>query len=250
MTVAAMDAPVVRVEAVDLVIRPGRLGFAPEDADRIAARWAETLAAKPEVWNGPFFLFERAGFETRAGAAVFAGEGAQTDFASYMDWRAVDPPDPRFRHVFPVGAILTADRRLVVGRMSPHTANGGRLYPPSGSFDPHDLVAGPDGRVRLDPLANILREIAEEIGFDASGWPRAPGWLVVDSGPHRHAVVTLIEAPMTAAAIEAAAMPHMAADPERELDRLVFPAFGERLDPAASALYVNRLLDHLADRYP
>lgn len=240
------DDRVQAVETVDLVIRPGAPAFAAEERGAIEARWAATRAANPGLWNGPFYLFDSGGGPDADG--VFRAEGLATDFASFLHWRAGDPPDPRHRHIFPVGAVITTDERLMIGRMAMTTANPGRRYPPSGSFDPHDLVAHPDGRDRLDAEANMIREIGEEVGMDASGWPRDPGWLVVPSGPRRHAVVRVLRAPAAAAELAEVAAAHMAAEAEPELDAVDFVPLGEIIDPATTVPYVNVLLAHLGRR--
>ncbi|MEJ1161610.1 NUDIX hydrolase [Prosthecomicrobium sp. N25] len=234
---------------VDLVIRPERLDFGPGAAERIAARWAEKAAENPHIWNGPFFLFDRVGLDREAaGGTVFRAEGGETDFASFLAWREASPPPDPFRHLFPVGAVVSADDRLMVGRMGPRTANPGRLYPPSGSFDPDDLVKGSDGLSRLDPEANILREIGEETGLDGRRFAPEPGWIAIGSGPSRFALVKVYRAVETAAALEAEIADHMARDADPELDGVLFAPVGRPLDPVLSVPYVNVLLAELAAR--
>lgn len=240
------EAAITAVDEVDLIVRPEPHAFSDAERARIAAGWDAATRAKPGLWNGPFFLFDRAGVEEDGGRRVFRAEGAPTDFATFLDWRGRMPPDRRFSHVFPVGAVVSADDRLMVGRMGRHTANAGRLYPPSGSFDPDDLVDGPDGRRRLDGVANMLREIGEEVGLDGGGWTAEPGWLVIGSGPRRHALVRLYRVGETAAALERRVAEHLGREAEPELDGVAFPAAGERLDPATTVPYVNVLLAHLA----
>lgn len=243
-----IDRPdrILAVSDVDLVLRDGTHVFEPAEQAAIEARWAEAAARNPRIWNGPFFLFDQAAVEPGVtGEPVFRAEGARTDFASFLHWRAESPPDPRFRHIFPVGAVVTADDRLLVGRMSRHTANPGRRYPPSGSLDPADIVTGPDGRPRFDPTANMLREIEEEIGLVFGRADVAPGFLVVPSGPRRHALVRIIRVSAPAAALETAIARHLAEDEEEELDGVEFPDFATRFAPGVAADYVNLLLAHL-----
>ena len=230
----------IRVAEVDLTIRPAPHVFAPERRAAILDGFARLKQEKPALWNGPFFLFDQLRIETADGARLIA-EGAATDFATFLDWRAGDPLDRRFAHVFPVGAIVTADDRLLVGRMGAHTANPGRLYPPSGSFDPQDLADG-----RLDPVANAVREIDEEVGLDPTGWASEPGFWIVPSGVHRYAIVKVYRAPETAAALQARVEAFLPDGSDGELDGVVFVRLDDRLDPALSAAYVNPLLAELA----
>lgn len=231
---------IIRVAEVDLAIRAEPHVFAPERRAAILEGFARLQAQNPQLWNGPIYLFDRVRIEHEAGGRLVA-EGAAADFATYLDWRVGDPLDRRFAHVFPVGAIVTADNRLLVGRMGAHTANPGRLYPPSGSFDPQDLVDG-----RLDPLANAVREIDEEVGLDPTGWVTEPGFWIVPSGVHRYAVVKVYRAPETAAALQARVEAFLPDGSDGELDGVVFVGFDERLDPTLSAAYVNPLLAELA----
>lgn len=236
----------VAVAEVDLRIRPEPHVFDSADRTRIEADWAALSARNPRLWNGPFFLFDQIDVRDVESGRRFVGEGAPTDFASFLAWRDRTPLDPRFSHVFPVGAVVTADDRLMIGRMGTFTANPGRLYPPSGSFEPSDLVIDGDA-ARLDPVANMVREIAEEVGLDARSWPLDPGWLIVESGPRRHAVVRVIRAPETAADLAARAEAFIAREAEPELDGVLFPRIGDRVDPVLAVPYVNRLLAHLEE---
>ena len=231
---------VLAADAVDLLILPDEPDVSPAERAAIAARWATTSAGNPGLWNGPFFLFGDAALDPDG--AVFRAQGFRTDFASFLHWRAGDPPDPRWRHVFPVGGVISADERLMVGRMSATTANPGRCYPPSGSFDPHDLVGD-----RLDPMANIFREIGEEVGIDASGWARDPGWLVIGPRPRRHGLLKVLRAPHTAAVLPQRARDHMAGEAEPELDGVDFVPLGHALDAVRTVPYVNLLLAHLGE---
>jgi 8-oxo-dGTP pyrophosphatase MutT (NUDIX family) len=237
-----LTGTVVPLTAVDLVIRREPLDFGADAPERIAARWAAITAANPHIWNGPFFLFDRLTIE----GGAFLAEGGETDYASFLAWRDTAPPAEPFRHIFPVGAVVTGDGRLMVGRMGPRTANPGRLYPPSGSFDPADLVAGPDGVRRLDPAANILREIGEETGLDGQHFAPDPGWLAIGSGPARFALVKVYRTAEPAALLEEAIAAHMAAEADPELDGVIFAPLGRPLDPVLSVPYVNVLLAALA----
>ena len=241
----AIDAMVRPVAGVELTVRPDPHVFSDAERAAIDARFAAMAAANPKLWNGPIFLFDAIAFGEGGDGPQFRGEAAATDFASFLHWRATMPPDPRFQHVFPVGAVVSSDGRLMVGRMAAHTANPGRLYPPAGSFDPSDLVTAADGRLGLDAEANMAREIGEEVGIDVAGWARDPGWVVLGNGPSRHALVRIFRAEATAAELELQALAHLASDPEPELDGILFVPPDTRLDPVAAVPYVNVLLAHL-----
>lgn len=222
------------------MIEVGRAPPAPavEERAAIEARWAREQAANPALWNGSFFLFER--------VAVIDGRlearAAPTDFATFLHWRAITAPDDRLAHVFPVGAVTTADDRLLLGVMGPTTSNAGLAYAPAGSFDADDLVG-----VRLDPIANIERELAEETGLDAAELPADPGWVLIGSGPRRLAMVQRRRSRATAAELRARIDAHLARERHPELAAVRFVPIGETLPEAETVPYVNRLLKHLAE---
>lgn len=230
------------VPRVDIAIRPERQAFSADEQAAIDASWAARHARNGHLWNGSAFLFDRVRFADDGG---FEAEGRPSDYASFLHMRDTGALGPRFHHLFPVGALVTADRRLVIGEMSHRTANPGKLYPPSGSFDASDLRDG-----RLDCLGNIIREVAEEIGVGLDRAALDPDWLIMGSGAGRSAIVTVIRLDSDAAAVERLARAHMAEDPEEELADIVFVPLDARIDAARTVGYVNPLLAHLDARLP
>jgi 8-oxo-dGTP pyrophosphatase MutT (NUDIX family) len=115
--------------------------------------------------------------EFKIAAGVLTGVLVRTDYASYLYWRERPALDPGIRNCFAAAVLHSADGALLLGVMGAHTANAGMIYPPSGSPEDRDIVAG-----RFDPAGNIAREVAEETGIrlDAGG---AGDWLVVEDGP-------------------------------------------------------------------
>ena len=129
--------------------------------------------------------------------------------------------------------------------MSAHTANPGKRYPPSGSFDASDLVVGPDGTRRLDAEANIWREIGEEIGLTPAELTPAGDWLMFAAGPGTQALVRMLHSGETAASLLPRLNRHIAGDPHQELVEVSALALTERLDPATTSGYLNELLAYL-----
>lgn len=210
------------------------------DADRraaVAAHFAEVTAANPKVWNGPFFLFE----DVRVEGDAFRATARPTDYATFLHWRSLGFPGDRHTHVFPVPAVTTADARLLVGVMGRTTSNAGLAYPPSGSFDHHDVVGS-----RIDPVANMVRELGEEVGIDAADLAPEPGFTVLSSGPGRIALVKRWRTPRRAAELAAEIAAHIGAEADPELGGFDFVPFSHRFDPAKTVPYVDALLTLLA----
>ena len=220
------------VEAIDLEITAP---LAPDAAERAAveAHFARMRATNPDLWNGSFFLFE--GVALAAGR--FSALARPTDYATFLHWRAAGYPGEARTHVFPVAAVTTADDRLLVGVMGRTTANAGLSYPPSGSFD-HDDVVGD----RLDPVANMVRELGEEVGIDAGRLAPDPGFTVLRSGPGRLALVKRWRTSATAAELGAEITDHLGGDGHQELGGFDFLPFDRRLAAEATVPYVDTLL--------
>ena len=206
------------------------------DAERRAAvdrAFAARRAANPGLWNGPFFLFE----DVALAGDHFTATARPTDYATFLDWRGRGFPGEIHTHIFPVPAVTTSDDRLLVGVMGAATANAGLAYPPSGSFDDADVVAG-----RLDPVANMGRELSEEAGIDIAGLRPDPGFVVLSSGPRRLALVKRWRSPLGAAELASAIADHLGRERDPELAGFDFVAFERRLAPARTVGYVNTLL--------
>ncbi|WP_333825939.1 hypothetical protein [Pinisolibacter sp.] len=221
-----------RAERIDLTV-----GAALDlDGDRRRAvedHFATMHAANPALWNGPFFLFEDAGFD----GDTFRATARPTDYATFLEWRGRGFPGDTHAHIFPVPALTTADRRLLVGVMGRTTANAGLAYPPSGSFDHLDVVGD-----RLDPVANMVRELAEEVGIDAAEFAPDPGFTVIASGPRRLALVKRWRTPRVAADLATAIAEHLGREHDPELGGFDFVGFDRRLEADRTVGYVNTLL--------
>lgn len=94
-------------------------------------------------------------------------------FATLLYWRDKGFPDKRFRHVFGDVIPRASDGALLLGKMSAHTANAGRVYFPGGAIDESDVR---DDRIDIDH--NITREMEEELGLTPGTHPFAPGYVI------------------------------------------------------------------------
>ncbi|MGY4481430.1 hypothetical protein ACVWWR_000621 [Bradyrhizobium sp. LM3.2] len=102
----------------------------------------------------------------------------ETDFASFLAWRDWGIPDKAVFNGFGMGALRTSDGAFVMGEMAQHTANGGRIYFPSGTPDLDDVRGD-----TLDISGSVVRELEEETGLTAADYRAEPDWHCVVSGP-------------------------------------------------------------------
>src|ERR1700757_3474807 len=162
-----------RVTTLDLKVEPYAWPFALERRAEISAHFAEKQREKPAIWNGRVLLARNPSFEgTRFSARYF-----ETDFASFLAWRDWGHPDTNVFNDFGMGALRASDGTFLLGEMSPHTANAGRVYFPAGTPDPGDVVGG-----RLDIAGSVAREVEEETGLTAAEYTAAPHWDCVAIG--------------------------------------------------------------------
>lgn len=231
-----LDRP-VRLDAVDIAVSPRRFDLDEDEGAAVAEHWRAAVAASPALWNGSAFLFEAPSIRD----GVFAATARPTDFATLLFRLRVGLPRHDTAHVFPVAAVTSRDRRLLVGRQAPGGANAGRAYPPSGSFDADDVVGD-----RLDPVANMRRELAEEVGLDLDAFAADVDWWAIPSGAGRVALVRRHRSGLPAEAL-LAAIAAGPGDPHGELDRVDFVGYDPPFALVDTVPYVPLLAGLFAD---
>jgi hypothetical protein len=206
-----MTSPVIHhVTALDLAVRPIVWPFAEERRDEIAAHFAEKQRERPKLWNGRVLLGRDATFTNGRLAATYF----ETDFASFLAWRDWGFPDKTVFNGFGMGALRTSDGAFVMGEMGQHTANGGRIYFPSGTPDLDDVRDG-----TLDIPGSVIRETGEETGLTAADFSAKPDWHCVVSGPSI-AMVQILDLAMTAEVARARIEANLAREVEPELSAI------------------------------
>jgi 8-oxo-dGTP pyrophosphatase MutT (NUDIX family) len=169
-----MTLPVIhRVTQLDLKFQPWSWPFAAERRADIAAHFAVKQREKPTMWNGPILLARNPVFTgNRFSASYF-----DIDFASFLAWRDWGFPDKGVFNGFGMGALRCSDGAFVLGEMSQHTANGGRIYFPSGTPDLNDVSGG-----AVDMPGSVGREVEEETGLTSRDYRPGAHWDCVVSG--------------------------------------------------------------------
>jgi 8-oxo-dGTP pyrophosphatase MutT (NUDIX family) len=202
-----MIRPVVhRVTTLDLAFVPRRWPFADERRAEIDAHFADRQREKA-IWNGRVLV---------ARDPVFAGQRFhasyfETDFASYLAWRDWGFPD---RDVFSapgIGALRCSDGAFILGEMSGHTANAGRIYFPAGTPDLDDISDG-----AVDIAGNIAREVEEETGLTPADYRPGAHWDCV-VGEGIIALIRLLHVDLTGEQLRGRINAHLARQAQPEL---------------------------------
>jgi 8-oxo-dGTP pyrophosphatase MutT (NUDIX family) len=162
-----------RVTQLDLKCGTWTWPFAVERRADIEAHFALQQAEKPQLWNGRVLLGRNPVFS----GDRFSADYFEVDFASFLAWRDWGFPDNGVFNGFGMGALRGSDGVFVLGEMAAHTANGGRIYFPSGTPDPDDLRDG-----MVDIPGSVAREVEEETGLTAADYTAVDHWDCVVSG--------------------------------------------------------------------
>jgi 8-oxo-dGTP pyrophosphatase MutT (NUDIX family) len=231
------DARVVPVDRLEVGVAPFRWRFAEARGHDIAAHFAARRQATPQLWNGRVLLMRD--FAVTDG--VLRGMYFEAGFAELLAWRDWNFPDPAVVNCFAMGALRASDGAYLMGVMSDHTANPGRIYFPAGTPDPSDVRGE-----TVDLLGNVLRELAEETGLTAADVSVAPGWhAVVDAA--RVAVMKRIDVPQPASEVRTRMLRHLASEAQPELSDVRIVRSAADLDPGMPR-FVTAYLLHMWGR--
>jgi 8-oxo-dGTP pyrophosphatase MutT (NUDIX family) len=230
------DAPVLRVERMELVFAPQPWAFASERRMEIDAHFAALCRERP-LWNGRVLLLHRHRLED----GLFSGAFLETDYASFVAWRNWGCPEAGVVNCFAMAALRGSDGAFLLGEMAPHTAVAGRVYFPAGTPEPDDVVQG-----TVDLAANVARELAEETGLTFDDVTPEPGWHTVPCGP-RIAHMKVLQAREPAAALRERILSNLARERQPELADIVIVRSTADFDPRMPP-FVTIFLSHLWSR--
>lgn len=205
--------PIVPLARAEIVIEPWDWEFAVARRAQIDRYFADRRQRQPALWNGRVLLLK----EYRVENGILRGSSFETDFASFMAWRAWNFPDRDVFNVFAMAAVRAADGGYLIGEMADHTASAGQLYFPAGTPDLQDVDAG---MLNLDE--NASRELFEETGIEIGTLVARPGWTLVRER-NFIALIRDLTAAENAQALRARVMRHLAstAHPEFSDIRIV-----------------------------
>lgn len=157
---------VLPVHDIKVRLREGPHPYEAANLADIDSNWADEKARRPKLFDGQMILLSAAAYR----AGVIEGDCHPIRFATLLHWRKNREASRGF-HVFASAMPVAGDNALVAIRMSPHTANAGRVYFAAGSFEPQDFTDG-----IADVAANIHREVAEETGIELDAVSRDDGY--------------------------------------------------------------------------
>jgi len=225
------------IERLDVRFGPRPWRFADERRGEINAHFAEMQRRKPALWNGRVLLL--GDFAIHGG--VFRGACFDVDYASFTSWQDWDFPDQSVHDCFAMGTILSSDGAFLLGEMGSHTFNAGQVYFPCGTPDLNDVAVD-----RVDFEGSIARELKEETGLDIGEFAAEAGWYTVLGG-RAVALMKLMRARETAAALRARIMDHLAREDVPELADIRIVRGEGDLDPAIPP-FVTSYLRHIWSR--
>jgi len=228
------DIPIVRVERLDTRYAPRPWPFATARRAEIDRYFSALQRAQPALWNGRVLLLHDHDIE----GAVFRGAYLETDFASFIAWRDWGFPDASVKNCFSAAALRGCDGVFLLGVMSAHTMNAGKIYFPAGTPDPGDIVGE-----RVDLARNLWRELAEETGLTPADLVAEEGWFSVLDGA-RLAQVKILRARETSAALRARMRAHIAGQREPELADVRVVRSAADFDPMMPS-FVTAFLAHV-----
>jgi hypothetical protein len=201
------DISIVALDRLAFAFAPREWPFAQARRAEIAAHFAARQAETPAIWNGRILLMN----EWSLAARRMEGTFFVTEFANYMAWRDWGYPDRSVINCFAMGAIRSTDGAYLLGKMSSHTVNAGKIYFPAGTPEPDDVA----GEV-VDFAGNVTREVAEETGLTEADFSTQPGWSAVFAGP-RIALMQVLQARAPAQELRARVLAHLGREPKPEL---------------------------------
>lgn len=162
---------VVFIKSVEIKVEEGVHPLDEKYGDEIGRNWEKQLAAKSSLYNGEFFL----SVNVKISNGILTGTSRRTNFATFLYWLHHPTDIEGVFHVFSIAAMIGADNKVIMGRMSAHTANGGRIYMPAGSISDEDVCGGV-----IDFDTCMKREVFEETGIKLNLAESTSGFMLFE----------------------------------------------------------------------
>lgn len=232
-----MMPEIIPIKRLELALAPRPWPFADKRRDEIVRHFDKLREAKPALWNGRILLLHRHAIAD----GVFRGAYFETDYASFIAWRDWGFPDASVRNCFSLGALRGADGGFLLGVMSAHTLNAGKIYFPAGTPDPADIADG-----MVDLAGSIRREVAEETGLEPDHYDAEDTWTCVRTATHI-AQIKLLHARESATALRERILANLARERQPELADIHIAHGPADLDPMMPP-FITTFLNHFWSR--
>jgi 8-oxo-dGTP pyrophosphatase MutT (NUDIX family) len=167
-------AAVKKLSTVSLSVDPSPWAYDQGNRAKIDKSWKKAVQENPALHNGDIFMLTK----WRFADAALVGTVQPASFASFLYWREQGFPETGARNCFGSSVLQSKDGHVLFGRMAPHTATSGLVYPVGGSLSSEDVRGD-----RLEIELNIVRELQEETGLKPEDAIREEGYICVEEGP-------------------------------------------------------------------
>lgn len=222
------------LRGVTATLVPHDWTWARENAQAIAENWRKRLAERPSMFDGIVLL--------ACGLAIAEGQATvsffETRFSNLVTFRDFGWPDGSVHNAFAALVAHSSDGAVLLGRMAPHTANGGEIYFPCGTPDRSDVVGS-----AVDLAASAAREFAEETGLPLPADAAFGDWVLVQA-PGQLAFLRPAHFADSAEALRARFAAHNETLSRPELADLIAVRGDTPIDRAATPGFVRAYLDH------
>ncbi len=205
-------AEIVSLGSYDLQVTENPWKWAADKAAAVKRFWNTAIIEKPSLFNGQVLVMG----EHKIAAGCLSGTVHKTDFASLLYCKDQGlPQEAGVQNVFGCAVVRSGEGHLLFGRMAPHTAASGRVYPMAGTPDTQDIKDG-----RLDIEGSLQRELREEAGLIAADATRQPGYLLIENAG-MSALCAVFDFDVPSRDLKVAMMRHIDMQDESELDEIV-----------------------------
>jgi hypothetical protein len=221
---------VFQCSGLDVRLVSTRHPFEAKFEQEIAENWEVELSANPHLFNGRVTLASAVSLRD----GILRGVTHEIDFATFLFWRKTRHAIGCC-HLFAFAVPVSKDGALVAVKMSGHTANPGRVYFASGSFEKCDFTDG-----QMNFAANTHREALEETGLSFEDVPHDAEFGLIRIG----AAVLIFRRYFLNDDAEAVAQlicKHASAEPEPEIEGPVIIRKGDT--PSGALRHMPVLLD-------
>jgi hypothetical protein len=228
-------SPIRQLAAASLVVTPERWQFETDNRPQIEKFWKKARDENPALHNGEVYMLTH----WSVNADRLDGIVQPATYASFLYWRDRGYPETGARNCFGSSVLRSREGHILFGRMAPHTATAGLVYPIGGSFGDEDVR---DGMLHVE--TNIERELLEETGLTPKDASRHEGYICVEEGP-RISLAAQFVFDCTSSELRRRIQSHLDTSDDPELDEVVIFRRRAFVRHHRMPEFARMLVDHL-----